>query len=84
MENGGDKGNGNADDAEERNVERSFASFSLEKETMEPWPPPLLSLGDVMMGPNPNQLYRQTNINTTAIGMWSVSLFTTLTSAAQH
>ena len=64
MENGGDKGNGNADDAEERNVERSFASFSLEKETMEPWPPPLLSLGDVMMGPNPNQLYRQININT--------------------
>ena len=26
-------------------------------ETKEPWPPPLLSLGDVMLDPDPGQLY---------------------------
>ena len=55
-ENGGDKGNGNADDAKERNAARSFVSFFSEKEAEEPWPPPLLSLGDVMMDPDPEQL----------------------------
>ena len=55
-ENGGDKGNDNADGAKERNAARSFVTFSSEKEAEEPWPPPLLSLGDVMMDPDPEQL----------------------------
>ena len=50
---GGNKGNGDADDAKEKNAARSFVFFSTEKETKELWPPPLLSLGDVMMDPDP-------------------------------
>ena len=41
------------DDSEETNAARSFVSFSSEKETKEPWPPPLLSLGDDMLNPDP-------------------------------
>ena len=50
---GGNEGNGDADDAKEKNDAPSFVSFSSEKGTKEPWPPPLLSLGDVMMDPDP-------------------------------
>ena len=53
---GGNEGNDDADDAKEKNAARSFVSFSLEKETKEPWPP-LLFLGNVMLDPNPHQLY---------------------------
>ena len=49
---GGNKGNGNTDDAKEKDAARSFISFSSEKETEEPWPPPLLSLRDIMMDPD--------------------------------
>ena len=49
----GNEGNGDADDAKEKNDAPSFVSFSSEKGTKEPWPPPLLSLGDVMMDPDP-------------------------------
>ena len=48
---GGNEGNGDADDAKEKNDAPSFVSFSSEKETKEPWPPPLLFLGDSMMDP---------------------------------
>ena len=41
---GGNEGIGNADDASEKDAAWSFVSFSLEKETKEPWPPPLLYL----------------------------------------
>ena len=34
----------NADDTSEKDAAWSFVSFSLEKETKEPWPPPLLYL----------------------------------------
>ena len=47
---GGNEGIGNADDTSEKDVARSIVSFSLEKETKEPWPPPFLYLyigGDV-------------------------------------
>ena len=40
-ENGGDEGNGDADDAKEKDAARSFVSFPSEKETK---PPPLLLL----------------------------------------
>ena len=50
---GGNKGNGDEDDVKENIVARSFVSFSSEKETKEPWHPTLLSLGDVMMDPDP-------------------------------
>ena len=53
---GGNKGNNDADNAKEKNAARSFLSFFFEKETKEPWPP-LLSLGNVMLDPNPHQLY---------------------------
>ena len=53
---GGNGGNDDADDAKEKNVAWSFVFFSLETETKEPWPP-LLSLGNVMLDPNPHQLY---------------------------
>ena len=52
----GNKGNDDADDAKEKNAVRYLVSFSLEKETKEPWPP-LLSLGNIMLDPNPHQLY---------------------------
>ena len=55
-ENFGNEGNGDADDAKERNAARSIVYFSSEKEAEEPWPPPLLYLGDVMMDPDPEQL----------------------------
>ena len=42
-------GNGGKDDADDA----TFVSFSLETETKEPWPP-LLSLGNVMLDPNPH------------------------------
>ena len=50
---GGNEGIGDADDANEKDAALSFVfvSFSSEKETKEPWPPHLLSLGDVMMDP---------------------------------
>ena len=41
---GGIKGIGDADNANEKDAAWSFVSFSLEKETKEPWPPPLLYL----------------------------------------
>ena len=46
---GENEGNGDADDAKEKDAARSFVSFSSEKEAKKPWPPPLLSLGDFMM-----------------------------------
>ena len=48
---GGSEGNGDADDAKEKNDAPSFVSFSSEKETKEPWPPHFLFLGDAMMDP---------------------------------
>ena len=48
-ENKGNEGRGNENDEKERNITRSFISFSSEKEVEEPWPLPLLSLGDVTM-----------------------------------
>ena len=53
-----DEGNGNADDTKEKNV-TSFVSSSSEEETKERWPPPLLSLGDDMLDPDPDQLYNK-------------------------
>ena len=47
---GGNKGIGNADNTSEKDAAGSFVAFSLEKETKEPWPPPLLYLslgGDI-------------------------------------
>ena len=41
---GGNEGIDNADDASEKDAVWSFVSFFLEKETKEPWPPPLLYL----------------------------------------
>ena len=41
---GGNKGNSNMDDAKEKSATRSFVSFPPEKETEEPWPPPLLHI----------------------------------------
>ena len=52
----GNKGNGDLDDAKEKNA-ASFVSFSSEEKTKEPWPPPFLSLGEVMLDPDPDQLY---------------------------
>ena len=51
----GNKENREADNGMEKDAARSFVSFSSEKETKEPWPPPPLSLGlgDVMMNPDP-------------------------------
>ena len=50
----GNKENREADNGMEKDAARSFVSFSSEKETKEPWhPPPLLSLGDVMVDPDP-------------------------------
>ena len=46
---GGNEGIGDANDANEKDTAWSFVSFSLEKKTKEPWPPPFLSLGDVTM-----------------------------------
>ena len=48
-ENGGGKGNGGEDDADERDVVWSFVFFSLEKQAEEPWPLPLL--GEARMDP---------------------------------
>ena len=50
------KANGDANGAKETNA-ASFVSSSSEEETEEPWPPPLLSLGDVMLDPDPDQLH---------------------------
>ena len=38
----GNKGINNANNASEKDAAWSFASFSLEKKTKEPWPPPLV------------------------------------------
>ena len=46
---GENEGNGDADDAEEKDAVQSFVSISSEKETKESWPPLFLSLRDVMM-----------------------------------
>ena len=43
---GGNEGIGDADDANEKDAASSFVSFSSEKETKEPWPPPSSSPGD--------------------------------------
>ena len=40
---GGNEGIGDADDANEKDAAWSFVSFSLEKETKEPWSLPPLS-----------------------------------------
>ena len=40
-------------DAKEKDAAQSFVAFSSEKETKEPWSPPLLSLGDVLMDLDP-------------------------------
>ena len=73
---GGNEGNDNADNAREKDAARSFVSFSSEKELKEPWPPPLLPLGDAMMDPDPEYyLYKQRNINMILIN--SLSLFIT-------
>ena len=60
MGGGGSGGNDDADDTKEKNAARSFVFFSFETETKEPWPP-LLSLGNVMLDPNPHQLYCTNN-----------------------
>ena len=39
----------------------SIVSFSPEKEAEEPWLATLIFLGDVMMDPDPEQLYKQVN-----------------------
>ena len=52
---GGNEGIGSADDANKKDAAWSFVSFSLEKETKEPWPPPLLYLREVMLDLNPCQ-----------------------------
>ena len=57
---GGNEENDDADNAKEKNAARSFVSFSLETKTKEPWPP-LISLGNVMLDPNPHQLYCANN-----------------------
>ena len=54
---GGDGGKDSESDTEEKNVERSFVFFSSEEETKEPWLPLLLSLGDIMLHPDPDQLH---------------------------
>ena len=41
---GGNEGIDNVDNTSEKDAAWSFVSFSLEKETKEPWPPPLLYL----------------------------------------
>ena len=40
----GNEGIGDANDTNEKDAAWSFISFSLEKETKDPWPPPLLYL----------------------------------------
>ena len=47
--------NNSEDNAEETKAAHSFVSFSFEKETKEPCHPPLLSLGDDMMDPDPEE-----------------------------
>ena len=56
----GVEGNDDVDDADETNAARSFVSFSSEKETKEPWPPPLLYLSEVMLDLNPCQFVQTT------------------------
>ena len=51
-EKGGDEGNDGEGNAEETKAARSFVSFSLFKETMESWYPPLLTQGYDMMDPD--------------------------------
>ena len=75
----GGKGNGDENDTEERNTARSFGSFSSQEETKKPWPPLLLFLGDVMMDPDPDQLYKQMNVNMMII--CSLRLFFTILTA---
>ena len=41
---GENEGIDNADDANEKDAAWSFVFFPLEKETKDPWPPPLLYL----------------------------------------
>ena len=80
-ENGGGKGNGDVGNTKEGKGMRYFVSFSSEKGAEEPWPPSLLTLGGFMMDPDPEQLYKQLNINMTIIN--SLPFFiTALTSAA--
>ena len=48
--------NDNTNDVKEKNAV-TFVSSSSEEETKEHWPPSLLSLGDVMLDPDPDHLY---------------------------
>ena len=50
---GGSNGNDDADYAKEKDAAWSFVSFPSEKKTKKPWPPPYLTLVDVMMDPDP-------------------------------
>ena len=62
--NWGNKGNGDTDDAKERNAAVSIVSFSSEKEVEEACPPFLLPLGDAMMIQIRSSCkYKQTIIN---------------------
>ena len=54
---GGNEGIGDADDANEKDTMWSFVSFSSEKETKEPWPPPLLQM---MLNLDPYQFVQTT------------------------
>ena len=56
----GNEGNDNTDDTKEKDAAWSFVSFFLKKETKDPWPRPLPSLGDVMIDPDPEYLVVQT------------------------
>ena len=46
---GVNKGNSDTGKAKEKDAVPSFVSCFSEKETKEPWPPPLLPVGDIMM-----------------------------------
>ena len=64
-------------------IQRHSLSFSSEKEAEEPWTPPLLSLGNVMVDPEMDQLYKQLNIN--IVIKISLTLFImAFTSTSQH
>ena len=54
------EGIGDADDTSEKDAAWPIVSFSSEKETKEPWPPPLLYLWEVMLDLNPYQLVQTT------------------------
>ena len=54
---GGHEGNSGVGDAKKKDAVWSFVSFSSKEETKEPWPPPpYVSLGGVMMDPDPEYI----------------------------